>query len=223
MAEFVGQRLDLLQRTQNDDGGWGYFPGKRSWMEPTAYAMLALNGRADAAVLDRAWKLVESWQLADGSWRPGADVEGPGTWVTALGVHLSCARDQFDSRFQKGVGWLLGTQGREGNWLARFITAIGRARPITICPIMDGRGCGELRRGWNQPHRPLSRCVWLRRTIAGLEARMQRCRGVDSFPQVPRRRMELWQPAGAGHRSAVLSRDYGDGAGWVAVAARGAW
>jgi hypothetical protein len=134
MAEFLRQRLDLLLRTQNDDGGWGYFPGKRSWLEPTAYAMLALNG----AVPDRTWRLVESWQLPDGSWRPGADVAGPGTWVTALGVHLCCARGQFDDRFQRGVGWLLGTQGREGGWLVRLIAA-----------IQPGGGDNDLtHRGW---------------------------------------------------------------------------
>lgn len=86
--------------------------------------MLALDGRADGAALERAWRVVESWQLPDGSWRPGADVAGPGTWVTALAVHLCCRRGQFDGRFRNGVGWLLGTQGREGNWLARMIAAL---------------------------------------------------------------------------------------------------
>jgi hypothetical protein len=129
MAESLRQRLDFLLRTQNDDGGWGYFPGKRSWLEPTAYAMLALDGRGDRAALDRAWRLVEGWQLPDGSWRPGADVAGPGTWVTALGVHLSCARGQFDEHFSSGVRWLLGTQGREGNWLGRLVALIQPGGP----------------------------------------------------------------------------------------------
>ncbi|MGA3028234.1 MAG: prenyltransferase/squalene oxidase repeat-containing protein [Bryobacteraceae bacterium] len=124
MAESLRQRLDLLRRVQNDDGGWGYFPGRRSWLEPTAYAMLALDGRADRAALEGAWRLLESWQLPDGSWRPGADVAGPGTWVTALGVHLCCLRGKFDDRFTNGVRWLLSTQGREGNWLARVMAAI---------------------------------------------------------------------------------------------------
>jgi hypothetical protein len=129
MAESLRRRLDLLRRAQNDDGGWGYFPGRRSWLEPTAYAMLALDGLADRDVPDRAWRLVESWQLPDGGWRPGADVAGPGTWVTALGVHLCCRRGQFDDRFRSGVRWLLGTQGSEGNWLARMITAIQPGGP----------------------------------------------------------------------------------------------
>ena len=121
MGESLRHRLDFLLQTQNADGGWGYFPGKHSWLEPTAYAMLALDKHADPAVLNRAWDLAGSWQLGDGSWRPGADVAGPGTWVTALGVHLCCARGSFDARFTGGVAWLMGTQGRECNWLARFI------------------------------------------------------------------------------------------------------
>jgi hypothetical protein len=157
MGESLRQRIDLLLRTQNDDGGWGYFPGKRSWLEPTAYAMLALDKHADAAVLDRAWHLVESWQLADGSWRPGADVAGPGTWVTALGVHLCCARGCFDESFTRGVAWLMGTQGRECNWLARFIGLLqGMSKP-------GGPDNDVSHRGW----------PWLRGTTSWVEPTAQ--------------------------------------------------
>ena len=153
MGESLGQRLDFLRRTQNEDGGWGYFPGKRSWLEPTAYAMLALDGQADRTLLDRAWRLVQSWQLVDGSWRPGADVAGPGTWVTALGVHLCCARGSFDDRCGRGVAWLLGTQGRECNWLARFIGV-----------IQAGGGDNDVsHRGW----------PWLRGTTSWIEPTAQ--------------------------------------------------
>jgi hypothetical protein len=93
--------------------------------------MFALDGRGDRAALDRAWRLVESWQLPDGSWRPGAGVAGPGTWVTALGVHLCCARGQFDDRFTRGVRWLLGTEGSERRWLPRLIAAIQPGGPDT--------------------------------------------------------------------------------------------
>ena len=59
-------RLARLRQTQNADGGWGYFPGKQSWLEPTAYAALALAGETSA---DRAWTLLASWQGGDGSLR----------------------------------------------------------------------------------------------------------------------------------------------------------
>ncbi len=41
-------RLDRLRRNQNRDGGWGYFPGKQSWIEPTVYAALALQKEPEA-------------------------------------------------------------------------------------------------------------------------------------------------------------------------------
>ena len=92
-----------LRETQNADGGWGYFPGKQSWLEPTVYAAAALTG--DPAS-DRAWALVKTWQGADGGWRPAANVPLPG-WGTSLCVSLAHSRGEFGEPFQKGVAWLL--------------------------------------------------------------------------------------------------------------------
>ena len=73
-------RLDFLLRVQNSDGGWGYFPGKQSWMEPTVYALLALQGHPQGrSASERAWNLLLSWQKRDGSWRPGAAVQDSNT------------------------------------------------------------------------------------------------------------------------------------------------
>jgi len=110
---YLESRLDFLRRTQNADGGWGYFPGKGSWFEPTAYAMLALHGRPGSeADLDRAWKLLRSWQLADGSFRPSGQVR-EGTWVTALAVTLATVRGVDDPRVRHSVDWLLQVVGAE--------------------------------------------------------------------------------------------------------------
>jgi len=157
MADSLRRRLDFLLASQNPDGGWGYFPGKRSWLEPTAYAMLALHRQSESAVLDRAWSLIETWQLPDGSWRPGADVAGPGTWVTALGVHLHCAHARFDGHFTRGVAWLLGTQGTECNWLARLV---GRVQAMTQ---PGGADNDVSHRGW----------PWLRGTTSWVEPTSQ--------------------------------------------------
>ncbi len=114
MAEvYLDTRRDFLLRTQNLDGGWGYFPGKSSWLEPTAYSMLALHGDPNAAAaLDRAWRLVASWQLTDGSWRAGAQVQD-GTWVSALAVTLCCVDTRNPEMLQRGVDRLLATEGAE--------------------------------------------------------------------------------------------------------------
>ncbi len=126
MAEvYLDVRRETLRRIQNPDGGWGYFAGKTSWLEPTAYAMLALEGDpASRTASDRAWKLVQSWQLPDGSWRAGATVHD-GTWVTALAVTLCSVRQDYGTQFQKGASFLLGTCGAENQPLVRFLRAVG--------------------------------------------------------------------------------------------------
>ena len=110
---YLESRLQFLRDSQNADGGWGYFPGKQSWLEPTAYAMLALYGQSAAeTAVDRAWRLVASWQVADGSVRPNGAI-ADGTWVTALFVTLACVRGVQDRNTARAVDWLLRVVGAE--------------------------------------------------------------------------------------------------------------
>jgi hypothetical protein len=88
---YLGARLDSLRRAQNPDGGWGFFPGKQSWLEPTFYSALALYGNPAS---DRAWALLASWQQADGSWRPSNDVH-ISNWGTSLCVTMAAVRGEF--------------------------------------------------------------------------------------------------------------------------------
>jgi hypothetical protein len=112
---YLESRLKFLRDSQNPDGGWGYFPAKESWFEPTTYAMLALQGHSSSeAPLDRAWKLVRSWQTPDGSSRPNGQVQG-GTWVTAQAVTLACVRGVYDEKVRSSVDWLLRVVGAESN------------------------------------------------------------------------------------------------------------
>lgn len=105
----------MLRRVQNADGGWGYFPARQSWLEPTAWAALALNGDPAA---DRAWALIRSWQREDGGWRPGADVQ-IANWATALAVTVAIARGERGDAASRGVSWLLGQSGIESNFKNR--------------------------------------------------------------------------------------------------------
>lgn len=110
---YLQSRLEFLLRVQNADGGWGYFPGKQSCLEPTAYAILALHGRAgSASPIARAWALVSSWQLENGGWRPAAQIASA-TWVTALALTLCCVFDVYDHQFRMGLHWLLRVAGAE--------------------------------------------------------------------------------------------------------------
>ena len=118
---FLDVRLDALRRAQNPDGGWGYFPGKSSWLEPTAYAALALHGEPAG---DRAWALLSSWQSSDGSWRPCSSVN-VASWGTSLCVTIAIARKQWGAPLQKGVEWLLGSSGVESRMVNRIAARIG--------------------------------------------------------------------------------------------------
>lgn len=110
---YLESRLDFLRKSQNPDGGWGYFPGKASWFEPTTYAMLALHGRPESeSDLQRAWGLLRSWQLPDGSFRPSGQVQ-EGTWVTAHAVTLASVRGVDDENVRKSIDWLLRVVGAE--------------------------------------------------------------------------------------------------------------
>src|SRR5580693_5603558 len=116
---YLESRLEFLRKNQNPDGGWGYFPGKRSWLEPTTYATLALHGTAGAEDgLDRSWKLVQSWQTSEGSFRPSGQVEG-GTWVTAHAVTLASVRGVYSDNVRRSVDWMLSVVGAEHNTLMR--------------------------------------------------------------------------------------------------------
>jgi hypothetical protein len=113
---YLQTRLDLLRRTQNADGGWGYFPGKQSWLEPSVYAALALH-REPAA--ERAWQLLKTWQNSDGSWKPSQEVL-TSTWATSLGVTLAAARGESGRPLQAGANWLLDAEGSESSLTYRL-------------------------------------------------------------------------------------------------------
>ena len=106
----------LLLQAQNPDGGWGYSAGQPSWLEPTAWAALALHGDAAA---DRAYKLVRGWQSADGSARPCAKVDSQ-HWTAALLVTLAALRRDMPV-VGLGVKYLMDTSGSESGPLMRVL------------------------------------------------------------------------------------------------------
>jgi hypothetical protein len=60
---------DALLPNRNGDGGWGYYPGKASRLEPTCWALWSLAGDRrpeDAPRAEAALRLIAGWQRADG-------------------------------------------------------------------------------------------------------------------------------------------------------------
>lgn len=122
---YVGARLNVLRKLQNADGGWGYFPKKQSWLEPTVFGALALHGGPEA---DRAWALLAGWQQSDGSWRPSSAVQ-VSTGGTALCVTTAAIRGEYGDPFRKGVEWLVQTAGVESRLRNRILASIGLLKP----------------------------------------------------------------------------------------------
>src|ERR1700683_770664 len=109
----------MLEAAQNADGGWGYFPGKQSWLEPTVYALLALwNQARSRRAFDRGWALVRSWQVPAGGWRACTLVDGA-DWATSLAVTLHCVMGVYDEPFGRGIAWLAASTGAETRLVSR--------------------------------------------------------------------------------------------------------
>ena len=119
----LSSRRDFLRQTQNADGGWGYFPGKRSWLEPTLYATLALHGDTSAT---KSFALIQSWALPSGGWRMAADVPDA-NWTSALCLTVYIARSVRDKAFDRGLARVLSTVGAEGSFLMEITRRINPA------------------------------------------------------------------------------------------------
>ena len=138
-------RRALLLKAQNADGGWGYFPGRESWLEPTAWAALALHGHEAA---DRAYKLVRAWQNADGSSGPSADVDSR-HWTASMILTLAALRRDMPV-VKRGLEYLLSTSGSESGALMRmmyFLSPKGRDRD----PNFEGWAWCEGASAWIEP------------------------------------------------------------------------
>ena len=142
-TSYLGSRQAVLRNWQNPDGGWGYFRGKASRLEPTAYATMVLAGEPAA---ERAWSLLKTWQGADGGWRPAAQVSTAG-WGTALCVTLGISRNDWSDPVRKGTNWLVETSGVESEWLSVFLTRFRKERDYTLkaWPWQPGNS------GWVEP------------------------------------------------------------------------
>jgi hypothetical protein len=102
----MGEELRAaLISSRNADGGWPSRKG-RSWTEPTALALIALQGTLGASETRSA---TASWlarrQSADGGWSPCSAVPAS-TWVTSLALLALAQEDRHSQGCTKGAAWL---------------------------------------------------------------------------------------------------------------------
>lgn len=108
-----------LLRAQNPDGGWGYSPGKGSWLEPTVYVMRALAAGAREEAKPKSYRqaqhYIDGLQRPDGAWQASALVTER-HWSGALWMDLERAPRERNARWHAGLDWLLAQKGSEGGW-----------------------------------------------------------------------------------------------------------
>jgi hypothetical protein len=121
--------LPWLERAQNDDGGWGFIEGSSSRVEPTSWALLALQEFRSLVVRDRAilrvLSFLEGAQLGDGSW-PAVTGQEKGSWVTSIACWALFAHPEVRKIVRRGLRWLSEEwPGDSGRWwrLMRWVAA----------------------------------------------------------------------------------------------------
>ena len=109
--------IGMLADKQNRDGGWPYVRGS-SWIEPTAYAVLALLAAGETERARRGLRWILAIERPDGGWPPHAGID-QSTWVTAL-VALLPPEELGASAHGRAIAWLVGTTGRESTLVFRL-------------------------------------------------------------------------------------------------------
>jgi hypothetical protein len=115
-------RATLIQ-SQNKDGGWGYYPGRSSWLEPTAWAFIALWNQGHADSCQRALAWMRTLQRDDGGVAPRPGVTAS-SWVASLWITAHCVAGHWDQGPTRALDWLLDTYGAEGARWRRWIERI---------------------------------------------------------------------------------------------------
>lgn len=115
----VDTMREQLAGRQNPDGGWGYRAGSSSWSEPTALAVLALNGWDDRSQqVRRGVEWLRRLVRADGGVAPCPGVQ-QSNWVTALAVLAESVTGGIRADAAP-VRWLLDRSGEESRLITRL-------------------------------------------------------------------------------------------------------
>jgi hypothetical protein len=122
--------IPFLLKTQNKDGGWGFFAGSDSRVEATSWALLALreSSSEDREEIRRGLHFLRSAQLANGSW-PSAQGQQQGSWVTALACWAFCSATgsatisttELQRSLSRGLTWLRNERPADSRAWRRFL------------------------------------------------------------------------------------------------------
>ena len=151
--------LPYLRAAQNPDGGWGFRSGAQSRVEPTAWALIALQQAfsaqgegADSGASERGLRYLADSQLVDGSW-PSAHGQGKGAWVTSLACWAFLSADENRAALGRGLDWLAAERPAIRADGFDFFAALAEAKKFRVRTTRCGDGVGpaEPRAGSSQP------------------------------------------------------------------------
>lgn len=115
--------LARLRSLQNMDGGWGFSAGSESRIEPTSWALIALQQSSSSSgpdePLNRGLRFLTAAQLQDGSWA-SAPGQLEGCWVTSLASWALMAHPQYSTNLLRGLRWLNDDRPRDSGFLWRM-------------------------------------------------------------------------------------------------------
>lgn len=173
--------IPLLEKSQNEDGGWGFHPRTQSRVEPTFWALLALlntfSPHGTEEMISRGFRFLHAAQLPDGSWpaSPGEDV---GCWVTSLACWILNFETRPSRALEAGLKWVHNDWPRDsGPWL-RLLRRLSSGR--NKAPHNDSY------RGWGWTPRTSS---WVEPTSFALIALS--LSPIELLPTGTRRRRQL--------------------------------
>jgi hypothetical protein len=148
---------DLVERIlsgQNQDGGWGFLPGKSSNTECTSLCLLALDSlgaKQPVASTKRGLDWLVQRQRADGSW-PLSDSTNEASWTTALAIIALNRFRKYQLKTRTASDWLLKQEGRTPGVLARLIGAfVSHSNTVALNPDLKGWAWVPRTFSWVEP------------------------------------------------------------------------
>jgi len=126
--------LPFLQSAQNPDGGWGFHPGSQSCVEPTCWALQALDNSAPAElrgeIRSRGFQFLRKAQLPDGSWASSAE-ESTGSFVTSLVCWALLSDCDSRNALAAGLRWLIDDRPQASGFWRRCLGRITNSQRIS--------------------------------------------------------------------------------------------
>lgn len=105
--------IEDLAGLAHPEGGWGYAPGQRPFLEPTCVALLALAGERTSPAVERGLRCLQTFRRADGSYRLDRGRE-EAVWGTALAM-LTLVEFGHDLKsLEQSASFMLGVRGKPG-------------------------------------------------------------------------------------------------------------